>query len=81
MSPPGKLLYLDCEEVSENQFHLSWGWPACDGEVGSVAETTHAVVEYRMGEQWTRFPDNITRSPYKAECKLITSEYGCQQSM
>ena len=68
MSPPDKVLYVDCEEVGENQFHLSWGWPACDDKTGP--ETTHAVVEYRVGEEWTRLSNNIKTSPYIAECKF-----------
>ena len=70
MPPPGKLLYLDCEEVCENQFNLSWGWPTCDKASGHVANA-HAVVEYRVGQQWTRLPHNITKSPCMAECRLI----------
>ena len=70
MHLPGKLLYLDCEEVGENKFYLSWCWPYYDDKTGPIAETTHAVVEYRVGKQWTRFPDNIRSSPYLAECRL-----------
>ena len=73
MSPPGKLLYLDCEKVGENQFNLSWGWPACEEKIDPQAETTHAVVEIREGQQWTQLSDNITKSPYMAECELITA--------
>ena len=74
MSPPGKVLYLDCEEIGVNQFHLKWGWPTCDEETGSIAEMTHAVVEYRQEQQWARLSDNIKTSPYMVECKLTTSE-------
>ena len=71
MSPPGKLLYLDCEEVNDSHFLLSWCWPACGDETGPLCKTTLAVVEYREGQQWTRLTDDITKSPYIAECKLM----------
>ena len=71
MSLPDKLLYLDCEEVGEQQFDLSWCWPACEEETGPLAETSHAVVEYRVGQQWTRLTDNIKKSPYRVECMYI----------
>ena len=64
MSPPGKLLYLDCDEVGENQFDLSWCWPTHNEETGPLAETSHAVVEYSVGQQWIRLTDNIKKSPY-----------------
>ena len=69
-SVPGKLLYLDCEEVDENQFCLSWGWPACDKETGPLFETTHSVVEYRVGQHWSTLTD-IQRSPYMVNCMYI----------
>ena len=72
MSPPGKLLYLDCEEVGDKQFLLSWCWPPCGYDTGPLADTTHAVVEYREGQQWTILTEDITKSPYIAECKLFT---------
>ena len=68
---PGKLLYLDGEEVGKNQFQLSWGWPACDKETGPLFETTHAVVEYRVGQHWTRLTDTIQKSPYIVNCMYI----------
>ena len=74
MSPPEKLLYLDCEEVGEYQFYVSWGWPPCNEETGPLAETSHAVLGYREGQQWTILSDNITKSPYMAECELMVLE-------
>ena len=65
-SLPGKLLYLDCDEEGENQFYLSWGWPAGTEEIGPLF--THAVVEYRVGEHWTKLADNIQTSPHIVKC-------------
>ena len=74
-SVPGKLLYLDCEEVAENQFRLSWGWPARDKKTGPLFETTHAVVQYRVGQHWTTLTD-IQISPYMVNCMYIAWKCG-----
>ena len=71
-SPPGKLLYLDCEEVDDNVFELSFGWPDSGKDNAPSSETTHAVVECRVGDQWTRIADKIKESPYIAHCKFYS---------
>ena len=73
-SSPGPLLYLDCEEVSQGMLLLSWCWPqsqdvgkSLSGEVDDTV--THAVVEYREGQGWTRLTD-VRQSPFSLHCKL-----------
>ena len=73
-SPPGPLLYLDCEEVSQSELLLSWCWPLSQdvgkslcGEVDN--SITHAVVEYRDEQGWMRVED-VRYSPFLLHCKL-----------
>ena len=61
-SPPGTLLYLDCEEVSDGELLPSWGWPQSKDVTHSREQgntISHVVVDYRVGQVWTRVADVV----------------------
>ena len=72
-SPPGTLLYLDCEEVSDGELLLSWGWQERNDETHSRGKgntITHSVVDYREGQVWKRVEDVVKHSPFTLYCKF-----------
>ena len=69
---PRKLFYLDCKIIASDEIEISWGWPQepIEGEhegqdsftVEIDKSVTHAVIEYKEGEELKRV--KAETSPY-----------------
>ena len=71
---PGKMYYIDCKTLDQDQIELSWGWPLAlsDGQTdasysdvpsyGSDKTVTHAVIEFKEKGEIKRV--TTSTSPY-----------------
>ena len=60
---PGKVLFLDCKVLGQDEIEISWGWPLVSmeavpsdsGITGVVDKSvTHVIIQYKEGEQLKR---------------------------